>query len=89
MSFILKGSSEEEHVWGQTKGVQKVDSVWTCLEISEGCCISGSGAEGESWLGDIGAGQKVPLGFSHIQYRKTRMNFGQPNTTVGGVKRYS
>ena len=26
-------------------------------------------------VGDIGVGQKVPLGFCIIQYRKTRMNF--------------
>ena len=57
--IYLRGSLRRKACLGdRLRAFRKWILFWTCLEIAEGCCISDSGAEGESWLGILGVVKK-------------------------------
>ena len=74
---------------GETKGIQKVNFVLDMPGDFQKAVVLVTRAEGESWLKILGFVKRF-LWVSHNPVQKNQNElFGQPNTTVGGVKRYS
>lgn len=72
----LRGSLRRTACLGdRLRASRKWILFWTCLEISRRMLYKWFWSWRRELGGDIGGGQKVPLGFSVIQYRKTRTNF--------------